>query len=374
MKPFLIILTSVLSSLIAKAQFDGLNSYFTDPLMQQKIKTTRVRTVSALEVRTTYTAFGGSYTFDTLGRVIDMYNASYKRHRREYDERGLIAKVTSYDDKDSSKVAYWTSTGYSRNGTVIKEVQGAYNAEGKPVLTKTMDYKTIQGTDGKSSIEIYRYFGDKIMETTYSRDSVSGIYDFTFNFEYDREGPDEKGLRHGKRTVIREYKKDNCFYTDEIRYRVYGRIETPDKIEGRYHLTDTKGRLLEYGEIDYEAAMEAYFNAHPEDFNMYTIPTAFANGILNNNISGKRKPNEKCVYDANGRLIKKTSYSTDYTFIYNARGQVIKQIAVGLNNRTDTLYYNEKGLVSRLVSEETNPNYNTGKKEVSEQTFTYTYY
>jgi hypothetical protein len=100
----------------------------------------------------------------------------------------------------------------------------------------------------------------------------------------------------------------------------------------------------------------------------------FIKEILNNRIKGDRKADVKYVYDSKGLLIEKNSYGTHYKFKYNNKDQVVEQTGQGSYNTIDLLYYNEKGLVGKMISKRSNPNDASGKIETYEAAFNYTYF
>jgi hypothetical protein len=374
MKLRLNILTlAFLTCFVSKAQFEGLGSLFTDPLFRDLAKARHVRTMEEVDSRPTYTVYGGRYTMDTAGRVIAMLNSSGHLVRREYNAKSLIAKSLFYDEKDTSKIAYWVRMEYDEKGRLIKEETGIYQ-DGKLVVKKNLDSRVITGKEGKKRTETCHYYHDKVTRTTYSSDSVAGIYEFSISYEYRRATPDEKGRQMGEKMLTRNYYKDNCHYTDKVNYIINGRRQVPMKIETSYHQTDAKGRVLEYGTIGYEEAVSAYFQEHPEDFNRYSMPPLFIKEILNNRIKGDRKADVKYVYDSKGLLIEKNSYGTHYKFKYNNKDQVVEQTGQGSYNTIDLLYYNEKGLVGKMISKRSNPNDASGKIETYEAAFNYTYF
>lgn len=372
MKLYFFLCSALFSNFAGLAQFQELASY-EDPAFKKMIKTQHVRTVSEVEARATYTFFVGRYTFDTLGRVIERFRGSGPKVRIEYNNKNQVSKTIVYDGKDSSKVEYWINREYDEKGRVMKEETVTYQ-DGKEIVSIREETKIFTLPNGKKRKETYKGYGIFPTDTVFSTDSISGIYEFNICYEKSRNEENEEGLQRSKKILTREYFLNNCFYSEEIEYTVYGRLETPREIKGQYNQTDAKGDLLESGEMDYEKVFATYFEAHPEDFNMYILPPNFIRQILNNKIKGEKKPYIRNTYNSKGLLIEKLFFGTTYKFKYNTKGQAIEQTGIGSSNTTNLLYYNEKGLVSKMITIYLNPNEDPPKKETTEDTFTYTYY
>lgn len=234
--------------------------------------------------------------------------------------------------------------------------------------------KLISEEKNKSRWQTTKYGFQDIYTITYSLDSSANNFHYFIDYEYRPEDVDEKGRKRGNKELTRSYTKNNCRYEDIIKYKVYGRLETPDDIKTYYYQGDEKGRLIEFGEVDYDPAMEQFISEHPEEFSYGIISPKFIKAILNGELKTDRHAKIKQVYDAKGRMIEKEHYGTRYTFKYNTKGQLTEQIKQGTYPTKDELFYNEKGLITRVLT--TGYTADSGDKTVilEESNFTYTYY
>ncbi len=356
----------------SKAQFTGLGSFWHDTLLIPQIKAQKVSCVT--ERITKYNnAFNGRYCFDSVGRVIETINGSGQRIKYEYHDKNLVSKQIYFEERDSSKINSWSLTTYDKNGRVLK-VEHGYFHESKAMLSKDTETKLSGENSARPYAEITKYYGDKIVSTTLEHDSTSGIYNFHISYSYEPEDVDEKGRKQGKKTLERSYFKDNCIYEDEIKYKVNGRIEIAENIETRYTQTDSKGRVLEYGDINYEEAYSTFIQEHPEEISYYAMSPLFIKAIFEGKIKGVREADAKFTYDVKGRLVEKHFYGSDFKFRYDEKNQLVEVRCSGNQHYTELYLYNDKGLIEKAASTHWNPNEEGSPKNTNEVTYTYTYY
>lgn len=132
--------------------------------------------------------------------------------------------------------------------------------------------------------------------------------------------------------------------------------------------------MTEFGSIDYEDAYMQFIQSRPEELNFYTTSPKFIKAIFNGEIKGKKIMKKKFVYNAKEQLIEEDDYSTHYTFKYNEKGQLTEQIGEGIRNYREELFYNEQGLISKVISRSLNADEKGTYKIQQELDFAYTFY
>ncbi len=340
-KNIIFITLTIINFCSLMAQFEGLGTYYEDTTLRALVKLNRVNAIT--ETNLLYNSVS-RYCFNKDGRVIETFNNSGHRMKFEYNAKGLVTKRISFDDKDTSKIEAWTSITFNDKGYLLKEENGNYQ-DGKLVVHTESETKVLSEEKDKTRMVTYKYLGDSVYETITGLDSTSGIYNYYITYTYRPEDIDEKGRKQGNKTVERTYVKNNCFYQDEITYKVNGRIEIADKIESYYTQTDAKGRTIASGKMNYENAYMAFMQKHPEDFNYYVFSPLFLKAVLTGTVKGEKEADSKYTYDVKGRLIEKDFYGSNYKFKYNEKNQITEQINGGNLNSTEQFWYNEKGLI-----------------------------
>lgn len=351
------------------ALFDNIHDFKSDSALVALVKLNKVKSVSQVVSTPNYTFAYGEFKYNEKGKVIYMLTQG-GRNGYEYDGDVLV-KLTQYNNKDSAES--WQKYTYDNKNRLLK-TEPSYYQEGKLTSYVETESKLISEEKDKSRWQTTKYGFTDIYTVTYALDSSANNMHYYIEYEYRPEDVDEKGRKRGNKEVTRSYTKNNCRYEDIVKYKVYGRLETPDDIKTYYYQGDDKGRLTEFGEVDYDPAVEQFMSEHPEEFSYGIISPKFIKAVLNGELKTDRHPKVKQVYDANGRIIEKEHYGTRYTFKYNNKGQLAEQIKQTTPPTKDELFYNEKGLISRVLT--TGKTLDSGDKTVvlEESNFTYTYY
>lgn len=217
-------------------------------------------------------------------------------------------------------------------------------------------------------------YGRKLNSTTYTRDSIDGIYRYIVSYEYRPEDIDEKGRKHGEKMVWRYYTTDYCLYEDHVEYSVFGSIEVAKKISSSYYQRDEKGRLLESGNINYEEVYMDFVQEHPEDFNLNYYSPLFVKAVFEGKVQGQRKADLKCVYDAKGLLLEKQFYGSNCKYKYNDKGEITEVVCDSeFGTSTQQFWYNENGLISKTIHIP-NRDVENAENDARECVYNYTYY
>ena len=374
-KSLLLALILALCFLSSKTQFHGLGSFHgVDTVLRAQVIANRVSSVTERVIQNGVPKYNGHYNFDALGRVVESnqaYGLGYDRRKMEYVKTNHIAKTINYESEDTTKIMKWERSTFDENGRRLTMERGDYQ-DGKEIISKTMDSKKIVDEKGRTSTEIYQYSGNELSSIISWTDSIVGIYTFYISYEYRPGDVDENGRKTRKKMVRRYYTEDRCLYNDALEYQVYGPIERVKKISTSYRQSDDKGRLVETGEMDYEEVYGDFMQEHPEDFNLNFYSPSFVKAVLEGTVQGERMPDIKYTFDEKGVLLEKFSHGIIYKFKYNDKGQMTEAIS---EYTTLLIWYNEKGLPSKTVSTYMNPNdVISGKKEIQECTYGYTYY
>ena len=349
--------------------FDGIHNFSTDSTLRDLVKQLHIKSISQIVSTATYTFSYGEFQYNEKAQLSRMRtqsaNAAYA-----YNDK-LRTKELHYGKNDS--LESWTDYVYDDKNRLLKIIRNYYN-QGKLMSYTETETKPISEDSVKRRWESIKYGFSDIYTITYALDSAANDMHYYIEYIYRPKDVDQKGRKSGDKKMTRMYTKNNCRYEDIVKYKVYGRLETPDDIKTYYFQGDEKGRLIEFGEIDYESAMMQYVSEHPEQFSYGSIPPGLIKAILNGQLKTTRRAKIKQVYDAKGRIIEKEHYGSRYTFKYNAKGQLVAQIKQGEHPTTDELFYNEKGLISRIVT--TGHRTDSGDKSVvlEESIFSYTYY
>jgi YD repeat-containing protein len=375
---FLVIALLLLATTLFNAQlsypsgtalFDNIHDFRSDSTLVALVKKHKVKSISQVVSTPNYTFTYGEFKYDEKGKVIYILTQGGKTGY-EYDGDVLV-KLTRFNNKDSAES--WQKYTYDDKNRLLK-TELIYYQQGKLINYVEKESKLISEEKDKSRWQITKYGFEDIYTISYSLDSSANNLHYYIEYEYRPKDVDEKGRKRGNKELTRSYTKNNCKYEDMIKYKVYGRLETPHDIKTYYYQGDDKGRLIEYGEVDYGPAIEQFMSEHPEEFSYGTISPKFIKAVLNGELKTDRRLKIKQVYDAKGRLIEKVHYGTRYTFKYSAKGQLAEQIKQGTQPTKDELFYNEKGLITRVRT--TGYTTDSGNKTVvlEESNFTYTYY
>jgi YD repeat-containing protein len=357
---------------VFKAQFDGIGSYQSDKMFSDQLKAKGVSCVSELGARETYTYNGGLLCVDRNARPLKL-NRQGNYLVWEYDNKGRIIKTTWFDPKDTTVINYWYSYVFDDKDRLLKQEVGN-NHEGKLEVRKESETVIVAEKHGVTRTESKKFYGDKVVEISYKQDSVSGIYRYEITYSYEPGNEDEKGRKNGTKTLERYYEKNHCIYSEEIKYKVFGKIETLEEIKGWYTQRDPKGRVTEEGSIDYENAMMEYVEQHPEEFNMYALPPQLAKDLLSGKLKGAKKQSTTYKYNEKGQLAEKEDYTGRYKFVYNQKGLLIEQTCEGYTNSTYKFEYNEKGLIARFYGHFWDKNDEQQLKKPSSCVYSYSYY
>lgn len=349
----------------AQAIFDGAPSFWTDSVLNAGIKEKGVRSVTQQVTRPTYTHNAGTYFFDRQGRLSEY--AGSGRFRNEYSN-GRLVKLTRFDTRDTTRISESTTYTYDSKGRLLL-IEKSYEHDGKVVTEKDKESKIVYDSKDKTRTETTNYYRDKIIEMTYTLDSIAGDDIYRISYTYEPGKTDEKGRKRGKKTLHRIYMKNNCRYEHEVNYEVLGRLEVAEEIKTRYYQGDEKGRLIEYGEIDYMDAVMQYYSRHPEQFSYGYYSPKLIMALLNGELEGEREWKIKQVFDSKGRMVEKAHYGKKYRFTYNNKGQLTEQLQ---DNSREQIWYNEKGLIIRTRTTPVGDAENPDKFEESK--FSYTYY
>ncbi len=298
---------SIVSTPSFKAQFDGLSTFFNDTLIRKQIISNRISAITEMVTEDSVTKYNGRYCFDKNGRGIEtnfVYGLAFYRTQYEYNASGRWTKTIRYETNDTSKIESWTNYTYDAENRMLK-VEKGNNREGKTVLNTIYQTKVIKGKKGAIKIESQRYEDNKLHSTIYSKDSISGVDTFGVNYEFKPGHVDETGRRMGEKTIFKTYTKENCSYTHEVKYTVYGPTETAQKITSQYTQLDEKGRFLEEGTLVYDEAYMEFMQEHPEDFNPSYYSPLFIKALFKGEVQGLKQAENKHTYDAKGALIQK---------------------------------------------------------------------
>lgn len=349
--------------------FDGIHTFRRDSALQDLVQKQKVKSISQIIATPNYTLTYGEFFYNEQSQITRMHTQSYTVG---YEYSGTLrTKELHYNKKDS--LESWTDYVYDEKKRLVKTIRNYYS-QGKLISYTENETKPIAEDANKKRWETTRYGINDIYTIKYSLDSTANNIHYYIEYEYRPKDVDQKGRKTGDKKMTRSYIKDNCRYEDIVKYKVYGRLESTKDIETHYYQGDEKGRLIEYGDLDYEKGMMQYISEHPEQYLYGAYPTGLVKAILDGQLSAERKAKITQVYDANGRLIEKKHYDKRYSFKYNSKGQLIEQVTQGNYPATDTIYYNKNGLISRIVT--TGYTLKSGDKTVvlEESNFIYTYY
>jgi|JI8StandDraft_1071087.scaffolds.fasta_scaffold42581_2 hypothetical protein len=349
------------------ALFDGIYSFQYDSLFRSLIKTKGVSSVTERVSRKTGILISGTLYFDREAHVIE--TTVYRRNKFEY-KGDLLVNHVHYNERDTTKVVGSTSYTYNDNARLLLTEQ-TYERDGKMMTMKESETKILLDTPKKRYAETKRFYDNKIAETKYTLDSTAGIYNFVIIYQYDPKDLDAKGRKQGKKVTERSYMKDNCKYVDKVTYKVNGRLEVADKFETTYYQLDTNGKLIEYGELEYEKAVEEYYRAHPQEFNYYSYSPNLLKALFEGKLPTTKKAKIKQVFDEKSRLVEKTHYGKKYRFVYNSSNQLTEQIQ---GTTREQIFYDKNGVIIKVTTTGLKQNGGNVPEVVQEVDYIYTYF
>lgn len=373
-----LILLSLFFVTAAQAQFSDINSFFYDTLLQNGIRTNKVRTVSEWQ-KDSVKHYNGYYVFDAKGRVIKLATARngffYRKHF-VYNNANAIIEDISYVNGDTTKIESWKKRTYDAKNRLLLEERGQHYG-GQDLKGKSMEatYST-----NKKGAEVRRYksyidYRPKPSKTTVSYDSLVGDIKYIINFTSQESGSQPEP-QYGERTLARTYAKNNGEYTDMITYRAFGKNQIAIAVSSTYVLYDDKKRLLEYGSITYEEAFMDFAQEHPEDYSEGSYSPSFITALYAGQITGKKKIELKMTYNALGQIETKSQDNWSYTLRYNAKDQVSGYTLEGEEGYRAKMeiWYDEKGLITKTLQSSWNVENEAEPNQSIELLYTYTYF
>ena len=349
------------------ALFDGIHSFQYDSLFRSLIKMNGVSSVTERVSRKTGILISGTLYFDREAHVIE--TTVYRRNKFEY-KGDLLVNHVHYNERDTTKVVGWTSYTYNDNARLLLTEQ-TYEREGNMMTMKESETKILLDTPKKRYAETKRFYDNKIAETKYTLDSTAGIYNYVIIYQYDPKDVDAKGRKQGKKVTERSYMKDNCKYVDKVTYKVNGRLEVADKFETTYYQLDTNGKLIEYGELEYDKAIEEYYRSHPQEFNYYSYSPNLLKALFEGKLPTTRKAKIKQAFDEKSRLVEKTHYGKKYRFVYNSNNQLTEQIQ---GTTREQFFYDKNGVIIKVTTTGLKQNGGNVPEVVQEVDYIYTYF
>lgn len=380
MQVFFRILTGIIflgCAQLAQAQFEGINSFFNDTALIAKVKSHKIRSAQESVLQNGKTTLLKKYYFDTNGKVCDMFTFSgttVSRKHFEYDKNGYVILNQNYEEGDTTKKSSSQTAQYNATGQLLSK-QTNYTLDNKPVSELEFSSKPVLSTSTKTIIEAKEFYRTNTTARIRFVDSIVGADKYTCSYRFREGDTDEKGRVHGKKTVERSHKQGAVLFNDEVEYEVYGRLESPKDIKSSYYESDAMNRMLEFGEIEYEEVYADFLQRHPDNFNPYQVSPLFVAAVFNNEITGQKRPDAKFTYNQKGQLIEKLFYGTTYSFEYNAAGNIIAYTTKGENadyGKTGySLFYNEMGLVTKIIIENTPPQGSATATTKQELTYRY---
>lgn len=346
-----------------QGQFEGFSTFFYDSTYTKLFQKNKVRAVTEIIAATNYTVTNGTAYFDKKGQV-ELYQTNSGTTKNHF-KNGRVLKTDHLKQGDTATVEGWTEYHYDSTGILLKTENCSFN-EGK--LQRGTDSETIikYRSSGKMRYQTTKYGYKDIYAVTSVLDSAAGDYHYTITYEFRPDEVDEKGRKIGEKELERSYEKDHCLYQETFKYKVYGRLEVPEDVKGYYYQNDDKGRLLEFGEIDYEKAMDEFYSEHPEEFTYGALSPRFIEALLAGKLSKGRNPNIIQKFDKNGKMTEQQHYGTNFKFKYNAQGQLTEQSAAFGEQppRVETYIYDKLGLLVEVKSYTAPNEYGQGGEQI----------
>lgn len=367
----------LLSSNFLFAQFEGYTSFKNDTSLIRKIKKADIKSAVEKTMRGTEVLQNKTYVFNTSGRISDLYETvgATKTHKSySYNTRGQVVSEIEFGSADSNQIVASENNMYTDKGQLLHS-EKLLLTEGVLGIESIIESRVVLSSATKTIVESDEFFRGNKTASYKLIDSIVGKTKFAITYRYKENDVDNKGRIHGKKNVVRTYVLNGTEYEDNIEYEVYGSSESSKDISTKYYVRDAKKRLLEHGTIDYEAVYADFLQRHPDNFNPYQISGLFVEAVLKNQVMGTKRPDAKFIYNAKGQLLEKTWYGSKYKYSYDAKGNIISFSIEGdgIDNGLikNTLSYNEKGLVTKLVSDVLSGSGSNVKKETTVTELTY---
>lgn len=299
------------------------------------------------------------YEYDEAGNKIKTKNFLLDKSDYEYDVNHNLIGVKSasgeevYEYDANNNRIKRTKFSY---GELSSEWSYEYDTEGRIVKETWLDHSY----GNYKSVTSYEYNSEGLL----SKRSVADNY-WTEEYYYEYDEDKRRSVVHRKNVLINE---KLCEDTLEYTYDAQGGYTVKYILEGQPYLIyeiDKNGSIVK--EISYKNDAENivdynYEYQYDQDENL-TRKVTYSNGNIQEILEYEYDDNKNVVsdlkmefqsevyyeYDTNGNLIKESWPKLDYTYEYNAEGQ-LKRMVNGFGQVT--MYeYNAEGQLNRKVDD-----------------------
>lgn len=299
--------------------------------------------------------------------------SGFKRVTMTYDNLGKLLAFTEYDDEDTTKLRKITRFTYNKNFPFVDSVVLRYPIEG---MWQTELEKQTSLLDKKDQLLKYStrsFFRGNLMSVTISCDSTVGSTNYKHEYRFKEGDIDNKGRKHGKHFLERNYSQGDRIFQDRIEFEIYATVESPKDLKTSFKKYNEAKQLIETGEIDYTEAYTAFMQARAQNYNPYQISPLFVEALLNQQIQGQPTNVTKYRYNDKGMVVEISSDLSTESFEYNAQDLLIRYKS--LTKPNDLLEkqfrYNDQQLISSVIVLQASPN---GKTiDTTTSTFHYKY-
>lgn len=354
----------VLSCLVVKAQFKGIESYASDTLLQHQVKRQKVRQVVETFSEDGLTTMNARYRFNSEGLLEEIllpYDSTFLKRTYRYDENKTATfSETFLDTLTLNNFKRWTN---DAKGRTLAETTGRI-VNGSLQEFKSLECEYISDFPGTRSSVCYNYVAGTITKRIVSYDSISGRDTFSVKNELPPLGQSfGKFPKPYLKEVSITRRKDNVRFEFQMRFDADLHPTEAGYIYCFYDVRNKKGQVLEYGQISFEELEKK------ERRDKYAYNSRYSNEllqkILNFEVEGKKETLTKSTFDTSGRIIEKTDAEFKYQYTYNQKSQLVKfdfvrlppparmaaiynKDSAQLKKGVQTYRYNSKGLVEEM--------------------------
>jgi len=371
------------------AQFAGIESFETDTVWRKKIKAAKVKQVTESITENGINSFSARYRFTSTGRVAEElwpYENGFVKRVYKFNNKDFCIRGEVYND--TLTLLNWKRWEVDVKGRAIKENYG-FVKDGVKTEYLTMEAEIISEQEGHRSTIEKKYSAGVYETRKLSYDSIFGTDTFLVKIELPPPGQDFGPYpKPFTKEVLITRRTDSLRYDFQMRYNADAKAAEGGYVICFYDRHDRKGRLIEFGRIDYENLQKngQKSNSYYSSGNRLHSPEMVSK-IINLQASGDKRILALNTYDAKGNLIEKKDEEFVSKFYYNEKAQLVKyeysrherpnsmnSLLYGnqepIDNGVVIYKYNSKGFVIEMQSFYT---LSKGEKNAISKKYTYVY-
>jgi hypothetical protein len=370
------------------AQFASIESFETDTIWRKKIKVAKVKQVTENITENGISTFSARYKFAANGKVLEElwpYNNGFLKKVYKYNNKGFCIRGEVFED--TLTLLNWKRWELDAKGRAIKENYG-FVKDGIKTEYLTLDAEIRSEQVGRRYTIEKKYSAGVYEIRKLSYDSIFGADTFLIKVELPPPG---QGFGPFPKPFTKEVtitrRTDSLRYEFQMHENADSRASEGSYVICFYDRHDRKGRLIEFGRIDYENLQKNGQKSNNSYGGSRMHSPEIVSKIINLQVSGDKRILALNTFDVKGNLIAKKDEEFVSKFYYNEKGHLVKYEYVRFekpNSMNSLMYgnqepidhgvvtytYNSKGLVTEMQSSFT---LIKGEQNTITKTYTYVY-